>query len=303
MSMRLEMLQVARIAPKVLGDSGVLVRNFLRTRQHPEGGFMDRSGEPDLYYSVFGLDSLAALGGSIDAPEGLNLAAFLSYIDRAASLAETLDFIHTCCLIRFLSNQAHSQSVMKRDSILTALVDRMERYRSKDGGFHVHPGSDSGSVYGSFMALGAYQDLRTVPPRVEEMTKSILNLQVREGVWTNERMIREGAVPATAAAVTFLRNVGLSAPTPTCDWLLKQLHPQGGFVAVPGSPVPDLLSTATAIHSLSGLGVDLAPIRESCLDFIDTLWTNEGSFHGHWEEDTLDVEYTFYGLLALGHLA
>jgi hypothetical protein len=44
-------------------------------------------------------------------------------------------------------------------------------------------------------------------------------------------------------------------------------------------------------------------MRERCLDFIDSLWTNKGGFHGHWADDDLDAEYTFYGLLALGHLA
>jgi len=47
----------------------------------------------------------------------------------------------------------------------------------------------------------------------------------------------------------------------------------------------------------------IVSVREPCLDFIDTLWSNEGGFHGHWHDDLLDVEYTFYGLLALGHLA
>ena len=41
-----------------------------------------------------------------------------------------------------------------------------------------------------------------------------------------------------------------------------------------------------------------APIRERCLDFHDTLWSAEGGFHGHWSDDHLDAEYTFYGLLA-----
>jgi hypothetical protein len=36
---------------------------------------------------------------------------------------------------------------------------------------------------------------------------------------------------------------------------------------------------------------------------VDTLWSAEGGFHGHWADDHLDAEYTFYGLLALGHLS
>ena len=73
---------------------------------------------------------------------------------------------------------------------------------------------------------------------------------------------------------------------------------------MPNAPMPDLLSTATALHALACLERDLpASIRERCLDFIDTLWNAEGGFHGHWADDHLDAEYTFYGLLALGHLS
>ena len=46
-----------------------------------------------------------------------------------------------------------------------------------------------------------------------------------------------------------------------------------------------------------------AAIREKCLDFIDTLWMNEGGFCGSWLDQALDCEYTYYGLLALGHLS
>jgi hypothetical protein len=47
---------------------------------------------------------------------------------------------------------------------------------------------------------------------------------------------------------------------------------------------------------------DLGPLKEACLDFVDSLWNAEGGFHGNWTDDELDCEYTFYGLLALGHL-
>ena len=66
MSLRLEMLQVARVAPKVLGDAAELVRNFLESQQNPDGGFRDRDGESDLYYTVFGLDALAVFQAEPD---------------------------------------------------------------------------------------------------------------------------------------------------------------------------------------------------------------------------------------------
>jgi hypothetical protein len=67
--------------------------------------------------------------------------------------------------------------------------------------------------------------------------------------------------------------------------------------------MPDLLSTATALHALAALHADIDHLREPCLDFVDTLWTSTGGFYGSWADDTLDCEYTYYGLLALGHLS
>src|SRR5438477_9157368 len=61
MSLRLEMLQVARLACKVLGDSAELTRRFLYGQINEDGGFKDREGKSDLYYTVFGLEGLAAL--------------------------------------------------------------------------------------------------------------------------------------------------------------------------------------------------------------------------------------------------
>ena len=71
---------------------------------------------------------------------------------------------------------------------------------------------------------------------------------------------------------------------------------------MPFAPIPDLLSTATALHALAGLQVSFEPIRERCLDFLDSLWTGR-SFCGNWDDDELDTEYTYYALLALGHLS
>ena len=64
-----------------------------------------------------------------------------------------------------------------------------------------------------------------------------------------------------------------------------------------------MLSTATALHALSGMKASLESVKEPCLDFIDSLWTSAGAFYGHWADDVADCEYTYYGLLALGHLS
>ena len=63
-----------------------------------------------------------------------------------------------------------------------------------------------------------------------------------------------------------------------------------------------MLSTATAVHALSLVGADIDPLRDACLDYLDSLWDPPGAFKGTWLDETLDCEYTYYGLLALGHL-
>ena len=61
MSLRIQMLQVARLAPRLLGDSTDLVRNFFRQQLTPEGAGRDRAGRPDLYYTIFTLAGMQAL--------------------------------------------------------------------------------------------------------------------------------------------------------------------------------------------------------------------------------------------------
>ena len=113
-----------------------------------------------------------------------------------------------------------------------------------------------------------------------------------------------GSTPATAAAIAVCRNLRHPFDNAAAShWLLQQVHPEGGFLPAPKAPMPDLLSTAVALHALDSIQTDLAPVKEHMLDYVDTLWSAEGGFHGHWAEDVLDAEYTFYGLLALGHLS
>ena len=183
------------------------------------------------------------------------------------------------------------------------MLDRIATFRAGDGGFATDPDGDEGSAYGAFVALGAYQDLREPVPDSDALMAQLLTLVAADGGLNNFPGAPVGLTTATAAAAAALRQFGKPVPDTFAPWLLSQAHPQGGFRALPGSPIPDLLSTATAIHALVGLHADISPVKEACLDFIDSLWTNRGGFYGHWEDDILDCEYTYYGLLALGHLS
>jgi prenyltransferase beta subunit len=292
MSLRLEMLQVARLAPRILGDAARQVENFVRSQQAPDGGFKGRDGRSDLYYTSFAIDALMAL--RVEVPEkelGVYLASF--------GEGEGLDFIHLCCLLRLRQavRPPAGESLVKR------LLSRVETYRSEDGGYERESGLKMGSVYACLLGYGAYSDHSRLPPRPEGLKSCVDGLRTSDGAWSNDGLVRIGSVPAVAAAVTLLRNLGHPVPDGVAGWLLGNWDAQGGFRAFPGAPMPDLLSTAVALHALGGIQADIGLVREPCLDYLDTLWTNEGGFHGNWSDDILDVEYTYYGLLALGHLA
>lgn len=287
------MLQVARLAPRLLGESVELVERYLREARAPDGGYPDREGQSDLYYTVFGLECRLALQEE-DPRE--NLDDFL----RKHGDGEGLDLVHLSCLARchgVLPGSSVEPDLRRR------LMERLESFRTPDGGFHGELGQERGTVYGCFMALGMCQDLAEPFRWRDEVLAFLKTMETPDGGYANEPSMSRGNTPATAAAVSLLHGLEAEQREGVGDWLRGLYYPEGGFFALEGAPMPDLLSTAVALHALSTLRVSVADFQESCLDYIDTLWTSRGSFHGNWVDEDLDVEYTYYGLLALGHLA
>jgi hypothetical protein len=273
------MLQVARLAPKLLGDSRELVESFVRSQINPDGAFRNRAGDSDLYYTVFGLESLVALQAAIPTEEA---AAYL----RSFGDGEGLDFVHLACLARCWATIAHHPDAARGEAILR----RVETFRTPDGGYNQSAGASEGTAYAMFLALGAYQDCGRPIPAVERLLASL------------DRKIATDVTPVMAATVAVLRHLDREPDSVFAEWLLARRLPAGGFFAVPDAPMPDLLSTATALDALASLHVPFDSLREPCLDFVDSLWTNRGGFFGHWSDDEIDTEYTYYGLLSLGHL-
>jgi prenyltransferase beta subunit len=286
------MLQVARLAPKQLGESRDLVAAFLRERLNPDGGFQDRAGASDLYYTVFGLDALIALQESLPVEQ---TAVYL----RTFRDCSVLDFVHLSCLARAWA----ALRVQPDHGLADQLLGRIEACRSADGGYATTAGAAHGSAYAAYLAMGAYQDLGRTLPDGDAVLASLHRLRAADGSYGNHPGLSSGLTTATAAAVLVLHQLDAPADRDAGMWLLDRCHARGGFFASRTTPVPDLLSTATALHALATLHVPIAGLRDPCLDFIDSLWTNRGGFFGTWADDAADCEYTYYALLALGHLS
>ena len=143
MSFRLEMLQVARLAPQLLGDAAELVRAFLHRQTLDSGAFPDRDGRADLYYTVFGMEALLALHTEPDWPR---LAEWLASFGRGGAL----DFIHLCCLARCWSAVPENIARLP-DETRTALLDRIIAFQTPDGGFHQRRGATRCTAYGCLL--------------------------------------------------------------------------------------------------------------------------------------------------------
>jgi len=289
------MLQVARLGPSVLGeDASRLVEKYICSQQNDDGGFRDRDGPSDLYYTSFAIDALTAL------QVGLPEASLSEYLTYETDNLSGLDFVHLCCLARSFSALENYRG----DDCIQPVLKRIEEFRTPDGGYNQIASHPTGSTYACFLAWGAYSDHGRSIPNQETIASCLDTLTPAAGSWCNDVDIPVPNVPSTAAAVAVYRNLQHPVTDTTTEWILSCYHkPSGGFLPFPDAPLPDLLSTAVALHALDALQASLEPIRETCLNFIDTLWSAEGGFHGNWTDDDLDIEYTYYGLLALGHLA
>ncbi len=286
------MLQVARLAPRQLDEATARVVEFLRTELETEGGARDRSGRPDLYYTAFALDGLIAL------QDDLPRERVVRYLSRFGE-GEELDLVHRACLVRCW---AALGAGWPSSGFAQRMARRIEDHRSRDGGYGAQRDADDGALYSDFLALGAYQDLGLPLPDPARLVASIERLRTADGGYANVLHLPLGTTPSTAAAATILRQLGRAPAREVGRWMLARVHASGGFLATPDAPLPDLLSTATALHALDALQVPIEPVRERCLDFVDSLWTGR-AFVGTWDDDQPDSEYVFYALLALGHLS
>jgi hypothetical protein len=301
MGIRQGMLLAARRGALRLREEGIDPAPFLAARLRADGGFRGRGEESDLYYTSFAVGAL----GALEKPLPAGIAGYLRSFGDGASL----DLVHLACLARSWAEVARRGG----EAGPTAILARIESFRAADGGYSVVPpvvpsggprgesAVPDGSAYGCFLALGAYQDLDAEIPGPERLESSLRGLEVG-GAYANDRTFPVPSILATAAAAIALIEIGRPVAAGAAAWIAGQCE-DGGFRAFPDAPFADLLSTAAALHALAALGGVPPEVRGPGLRFVRSLLGEDGGFRGIVEGDEEDCEYTFYGLIALGHLA
>lgn len=261
------------------------VRQFIESQRTDNAAFKNKSGQEDIYYTVFGLMVSYVLGIEIDRKK---TAAYLKRLD-----SDSMDLIHYAAYMRCLMIMR-----LVQDGKIGFLLKSLSRTKIRElDGFTGLPHNDLQSPYTRFIWLSLLEDTGQPVANKEAILQSLDLYKVPGGGYAN---IQGNSAATTNATVAALSVVGQLTGYKDCEnirYLQDIQEESGGFSATKQAPVPDLLSTATSLFTLSCYGVQphIPPH-----DFIEAHWLDSGGFAATLLEENSDVEYTFYGLLALG---
>lgn len=263
-----------------------LVRDFVRSQMIPDSvAFGGRGKHADVYYTAFGWLLSYCLSIPLDA---MQRKEFLQKNRRVYG-----DLIHESAFVRC----ELIDRLLRWGKLISAIVP-LSDYRIRAlPSFHHVPQDDVWCPYSQFVWLSYCEDLRQKTSQKEEMLREMEFYHVPGKGYANQRSQVSSTLNATTAALAvkgqFLGwNDDVDIPA-----LQRMQDDSGGFKATATAPVPDLLSTATALFLLNNYRVK--PLFDASA-FIDAHWLENGGFGATLADDESDVEYVFYGLLALG---
>jgi geranylgeranyl transferase type-2 subunit beta len=278
-------------------------RAFVRAQQTPDGGFADREGGSDLYYTGFAVRSLALLGGLAPA-ECTPLERYLQQnARRKLTVIDLVSWLYSALVV-----QGSGGSDLLADWATDwsdRLAGMLESFRTADGGYAKTDEGAAGSTYHSFLVALCYELIGKPLPQPQRLIQFVYDRQRDDGGFVEIQQMKRSGTNPTAAAVALLQIHGQLDDEVREDvraFLLDVRSGEGGFQANTRIPFADGLSTFTGLLTAQDLGLgDLLPPLQ-VEQFIDSLEMPTGGFKGaNWDQQA-DVEYTFYALGVLGLL-
>ncbi|MCA9061357.1 MAG: geranyl transferase [Planctomycetaceae bacterium] len=279
-------------------------RRFVVSQQDATGGFCGREGGADLYYSGFAVRALAVSGG-LDRQVGERFSDYLRAIDpRALGVIDLLSWLYGALLVQV----TFGWDLLPTDAEAFAgeVAVRLERSRTRDGGYAKSEEGAAGSTYQSFLVALTYELLGLRIPRPNALIQFLYDRQRDDGGFVEIAPMRRSGTNPTAAAVALLNRLGgmeSDIGEDVLAFLQDVASPEGGFQANTRIPFGDGLSTFTGLLTAQDLGRRDLLRPEQLLDWVtSTLELPSGGFRGASWDRQADVEYSFYGLGILGLL-
>ncbi len=255
--------------------------DFLRS----DGGFAGRRGGSDLYYTGFALRALHALGRVSD-----DLANEVAEFMASREPEDVVDYLSVANTFFLLD-----RPVPDVENILGGL----ESLRAADGGYAKRAECPAGDLYLTFLAALCYDLFGLEMPRAQDFPAFLTERSAPDGGFARVKAVRHSGTNPTAAGIALLllkRSANVERLKSAAQFLLGSRDVSGGWTAGARAPLPDLLSTYTALVSLESLKALDADSRSAARAFAESCECVSGGFSaGPWDPD-IDVEYTYYGL-------
>jgi len=269
-------------------DSISRISSYVQTQRVDDVCFMNRSGKPDPYYTLFGWMLCIILGIQMD------LKKMKAYLDEADTSKMNLVNYAAHLRCRMLLDYATMKG--KLSLLFHKFVPAHLSIEDKD---RLVPNGDPDSPYSLFIRMMMAEDSGRMASHMKEHLDTLNLYHLKEGGFANSKDATSATLNATNAALCFKGQLTGFKKNEDVDFLKRSQEMTGGFCASKGSLMPDLLTTATSLFTLHCYGEH--PLI-SPLPFVEAHWLDSGGFAATLAENNSDVEYSFYGLLALGTL-
>ena len=224
------------------------MRSYISSQLTVYGGFANRKGEVDLYYIVFGL--MCSLILNLDFPLK-KLEAFLAECDiNELSMIDLSCYVKCQAMIHFIKNEDINERIIKK------CLSAVKKFETPSGSFS-YDGKGIGFPYAVFVTINFHQDLGVDVPSQDKLLHALDTYRTKNGAFQNPDSSDNPMLLSSAAAINVIRYLTGSVDHVAVQWLTRQYHNVGGFYAAENSPLPDMLSTAVALFTLSMCGVSL----------------------------------------------
>jgi len=280
---------------------------WIISQQCPEGGFANRRGKVDLYYTAFALRSLSALN-ELTPVISQKAASWLTTIARVpdtvrlrqphgafCDTVQATSWWDSLILCEEVSGKLLDESERKQLQSIT--LDRVHSMRRPDGGYAKTTIETHGSLYHTFIAASLHARTGIPIPDIDSMRSFLSSLARPEGGYIENKFSKRPGTNGTSAGI-FLNLIlsDFDVSVKHFDFIDSMRNEEGGFEAAPSAPMADLLSTYTALLTLKMGGRLHSDLLDAAAHYARELEMADGGYTGFALESTVDCEYTFYGL-------
>ena len=245
------------------------IKNFVEEKQIKNGAFVDRAGKADLYYSLFGLWL------SLATKQSEQTKAFQEYVFKLDEKKQTslIDELVLILLKVELGLNSNKYSTF-------AIVHKV-----------IRKGKNIEQVYQMFL----------IALVINGTGKDNKLFYILLYVFLSIYKTKDSLPCSLVSALLYVRKLVKLKTDKLQNILLAYVVETGGFKSNVSVQFADMLSTAVALFALKETNYDLDLVKQPCLYFIQDNYL-KGAFLSGYNNDIKDLEYTFYGLLAIGCL-